>query len=47
MNMFRMGNLLYCSHCLFLKNDAGTIRRNGPVLAVLKDDSHNEILGYY
>ena len=47
MNMFRMGNLLYCSHFLFLQNDAGTIRRNGPVLAVLKDDSHNEILGYY
>lgn len=47
MNMFRSGNLLYCSHFLFLQSGTGTIRLDGPVLAVLKDGAATEVLGYY
>ena len=47
MNMFRTGNLLYCSHFLFLQSDTETIRLDGPILAVLKDGTANEVLGYY
>ena len=47
MNMFRVENLLYCSHFVFLQNGAETIKKDGPILLALKGDSDREIAGYY
>lgn len=47
MNMFRVENLLYCSHFVFLQKGAETIKKDGPILLMLKGDSDREIAGYY
>ncbi|MCR2048269.1 hypothetical protein NSB25_13325 [Acetatifactor muris] len=47
MNMFQVENLLYCSHFVFLQKGAETIKKEGPILLMLKEDSDREIAGYY
>nr|WP_297864066.1 hypothetical protein [uncultured Acetatifactor sp.] len=47
MNMFRVENLLYCSHFAFLQKGAEAIKKDGPILLILKGDSDREIAGYY
>lgn len=47
MNMFRVGNLIYCSYFVCL-NEAGRINSiNSPVVLKLADGSNQEVVGYY
>lgn len=47
MNMFRSRDFIYCSHFIFLQNDVETVKRDGPVLLVLKDGAEREVEGFY
>lgn len=47
MNMFRVGNMLYCSHFVFLQNESGTIRLDGPVSVELQEGADRTVTGYY
>lgn len=46
MNMFRVGQRLYCSHFLFIRQGETTRRLDGPVLAQLAPGSDHHITGY-
>ena len=46
MNMFRVGQQLYCSHFLFIHQGETTRRLDGPVLAQLAPGSDHHITGY-
>lgn len=47
MNMFRSGNLIFCSHFIFLKNNKGCIKMDEPVVVRLQENSDDMITGYY
>ena len=47
MNMIRVDELILCHHFIFLRNESGCIKLDGPVLVKLKEDSNSEIVGYY
>lgn len=47
MNMFRVGNLLYCSHFVCLTENGETSVYNTPVLLVMEDGSDWVVKGYY
>lgn len=47
MNMFRVGNLLYCSHFVCLTENGETSVYNAPVLLVMEDGSDWVVKGYY
>lgn len=46
MNMVRVGQQLYCSHFLFIRQGETTRRLDGPVLAQLAPGSDHHITGY-
>ena len=46
MNMVRVGQALYCSHFLFIRQGETTRRLDGPVLAQLAPGSDHHITGY-
>ena len=46
MNMVRLGQALYCSHFLFIRQGETTHRLDGPVLAQLAPESDRRITGY-
>lgn len=47
MNMFRSGNLIFCSHFIFLQSNDDCIKIDGPVIVRLKENSNDMITGYY
>ncbi len=47
MNMFRRGNLIYCSHIVFLKVGDEVQTHQRAIVLELKDGSDREIKGYY
>ena len=47
MDMFRVRNLIYCSHFVCLNEDGRTKSINDAVLLVLSGDSERDICGYY
>lgn len=47
MNMFRIRNMIYCSHFVCLNEDGRTKAINSAVLLVMAGDSEREVCGYY
>lgn len=47
MNMFRVGNQIYCSHIVFLKVGDAVQTHQRAIVLVCKDSSEREIKGYY
>lgn len=46
-NMFRVDNLILCKNFICLKNETGSVNLAGPVVIKLKENSDEEIEGYY
>lgn len=47
MNMFRIDDMIYCSHFIFLDKDGKDIRINSPVVLRLEKGSNVDVVGYY
>ncbi len=47
MNMFRIGNLIYCSHFVFLNENGQINQINGAIALELADNSDYAVKGYY
>ena len=47
MNMFRVRDMVYCSHFVCLDENGRTKAINNAVLLVLAEGSEREVCGYY
>lgn len=47
MNMFRVGNIVYCAHFVFLNENGNVKAIDMPVALILADGSNQSVIGYY